>query len=332
LKRETKLLLLRAFVSFYSFSFDKVLFEMFPNFGNQQLQAQAQPVFSAMPVVAQPVQIQQQAPVVAQYVPRPQGVVLFNNANQVNGYLSPKIYSPFVSASGKDFLSVSHYLAYRKAQEAGDMETAERILAVKIDHDSSNELLQSQALGAIEALIPQIKGANEEKWQGVLDRYLKEAIVYKFAQQPEMLKALMYTENDYLVYANPEDRVLGIGFDAAAAANPATIPQWGKNLLGNSLQAVRNGFRNEGIPQWAYGGDKPSSKRKEEAPIAADSKPDTGAVDIAALLNASIPVTTPAIDVAPSVLPTPEPPAVITLPSTDGVKIDLCETESSDDE
>jgi len=286
---------------------------------NPQMHTQAQQAFSGMPSAPQ-----QQVP--APYVPRPPAVVVFYLPREANGYLSENYYSPFTTASGKDFISIGHYLAYRKAQECGDFETADKILAVKVDHDNTTPQIEDQALLLISQLAAQIKNPDEQKWLSLLQKYLREAIVYKFVQQPEMLKALMFTADDFFLYANPNDKILGVGMDAAtAAANPALINQTGYNLLGKTLLEVRTSLRAEGIPSWAYGGDKPSSKREEPKALPADSKPDTGAVDIAALLNQvqAQPAAPPATIEQP-----PQLTEAVVIPPIEGMQVTLGNSDS----
>lgn len=300
---------------------------------NPQMYNQAQEAFGAMPAAPQPTIVGATAP--APYIPRAQAVVMFNLPTEQNGYLSVDFYSPFVSASGKDFISVRHYLTYRKAQESGDFETAQKILEVKVDHDASTPESRDAALATIIQLGGQIKNYDENKWSTVLGKYLKEAIVYKFVQQPEMLKTLMFTENDFFVDADPQDRILGIGLDmATATSRPDLVPQWGANLLGKTLFEVRSAFRAEGIPQWAYGGDKPSSGRKE-APVSTEEvKPpaNNSGVDIMALLNqVNVPPATPDVKVTlpEAVIP---PGDYLELPSIDGAQITVKDSESESDE
>lgn len=300
---------------------------------NPQMYNQAQQAFGVMPAAPQQTFVQAAAP--APYIPRAQAVVMFHLPTEQNGYLSADFYSPFVSASGKDFISVRHYLEYRKAQESGDFETAQKILDVKVDHDASTPESRTAASTTIIQLGSQIKNYDEQKWLSVLGKYLKEAIVYKFVQQPEMLKTLMFTENDFFVDADPQDKILGIGLDmATAVSRPDLVPQWGANLLGKTLFEVRTAFRTEGIPQWAYGGDKPSSGRKETPVSTEEIKPpaNNSGVDIMALLNqVNVPPTTPDTQVTlpEMVIPSGD---YVELPAIDGAQIAMKDSESESDE
>lgn len=58
-----------------------------------------------------------------------------------------------------------------------------------------------------------------------------KACRYKFAQNPELAKKLMATENAKLIYANPSDMYWGIGNGK------------GKNILGNILMSIRKTLR-----------------------------------------------------------------------------------------
>lgn len=75
-------------------------------------------------------------------------------------------------------------------------------------------------------------------------RIVEEGNWWKFTTSKEhdrFKKGLLATGDRELVEASPEDRIWGIGFDAANAN--AHRDEWGENLLGKALSRVRQRIR-----------------------------------------------------------------------------------------
>jgi hypothetical protein len=74
-------------------------------------------------------------------------------------------------------------------------------------------------------------------------RIAKTANLYKFTsddtESRDLLKRLKKLGSRELVFADPSDAVLGIGFNAAEAEE-VDREQWGANVFGKSLDAVRD--------------------------------------------------------------------------------------------
>lgn len=60
----------------------------------------------------------------------------------------------------------------------------------------------------------------------------------------ESINALLETSGTDLVYANPNDRVLGIGYGPADAAGNEGA--WGDNLFGKALMKIRDDVNEDG--------------------------------------------------------------------------------------
>tara|TARA_R110002003_G_scaffold236_3_gene17121 strand:- start:3875 stop:4264 length:390 start_codon:yes stop_codon:yes gene_type:complete len=80
-------------------------------------------------------------------------------------------------------------------------------------------------------------------------RIAKTANLYKFTsddtESRDLLKRLKKLGSRELVFADPSDAVLGIGFNAAEAEE-VDREQWGANVFGKSLDAVRETVKAQG--------------------------------------------------------------------------------------
>lgn len=83
-------------------------------------------------------------------------------------------------------------------------------------------------------------------------RIAKNANVHKFmsddTESRDLLKRLKKLGNRELVFADPADDVLGIGF-SIADAEKVDREQWGANVFGKSLEAVRTLAKAPGKPK-----------------------------------------------------------------------------------
>ncbi|KAK5131107.1 hypothetical protein LTR08_001325 [Meristemomyces frigidus] len=88
------------------------------------------------------------------------------------------------------------------------------------------------------------KGFDRKKWDEHKSRIVEEGNYHKFTKStPEMRQKLLDTGDRELVEASPQDRIWGVGYEAAhAEANRA---QWGENRLGKCIMAARDRIRKE---------------------------------------------------------------------------------------
>lgn len=134
------------------------------------------------------------------------------------------------SAESKTFTSVEQFVNYKKAKHFDDEEAAEDIMktndpvAIKKRGKSTN-----------------IKNYNSRYWAQVQVDIMKQALVYKFDQNPNLKSFLAETKNKLLVEASPWDKYWGAGL-GLHDPKLANVPpgQWpGKNMLGKLLVDLR---------------------------------------------------------------------------------------------
>lgn len=78
---------------------------------------------------------------------------------------------------------------------------------------------------------------NEKKYEIV-----KTGVREKFAQNPDLLAALLETGDAILAEASPKDTIWGIGLGAKAAAVTHMADWPGENLMGKILMDLREEF------------------------------------------------------------------------------------------
>lgn len=117
---------------------------------------------------------------------------------------------------GIRFLTMEHYIMYRKALCMNDNETARKIA------EEAATPVEAHALGR------QVKGFDSAKCQ----------------QVAECREALLSTGDKVLAESNPADRAWGIGF--AGSEGEGREDEWGGNLAGKALMTVRELLRKEG--------------------------------------------------------------------------------------
>jgi predicted NAD-dependent protein-ADP-ribosyltransferase YbiA (DUF1768 family) len=87
----------------------------------------------------------------------------------------------------------------------------------------------------------QRKNDNTDKRSGAT-RIAKTANIHKFTsddtESRDLLRQLKVLGNRELVFADPSDAILGIGF-SASEAKEVDRAEWGANVFGKSLDAVR---------------------------------------------------------------------------------------------
>ena len=118
------------------------------------------------------------------------------------------------------------------------------------DNDNLQRIMIADSPDDIEYTLENVPGdleVNEGKWNTTIAQLLEPINTQKFRQYPELAEKLLQTRLAKLGYYIPDDNLLGIGL---AIENPdAKKPsKWtGQNLLGKSLEKVRNIISRERI-------------------------------------------------------------------------------------
>lgn len=147
---------------------------------------------------------------------------IFRNADETNGFLSPDAPVDFIW-KGTAYTSVRQAIEYQKALATGKAGLAQTIMRATTS-------LRAKTLGKQTT----VKGA--ESGLKISQEILIDIVRASFAVAPERAQQLKATGESTLVFAEEEDRVLGVGRDPAHAQRS----QWqGENLYGKALAVVR---------------------------------------------------------------------------------------------
>lgn len=150
----------------------------------------------------------------------------------LSGYLSQWYASPF-KWNGIKYYCAEQFMMAEKARLFGDEETRQQIL-------KTTSPVEHKKLGRV------VKNYDDDVWIG--NRY---DIVYvgnflKFAQNPELLSALIQDgKNREFVECNPKDKIWGIGLGLDSPDIYYKGRWQGLNLLGQVLNHVYLTFTNE---------------------------------------------------------------------------------------
>ena len=152
-------------------------------------------------------------------------IVCFHNPNEENGYLSNWYPSKF-TVNDVDFSSMEQYMMYKKAVCFGDK-------------DMANKILATDDVAYIKELGRKVSGFDNHVWNGLRQIIVYEGLVAKFAQNPELKRALLDTGNAVLAEAAVNDKIWGIGLSMSDPKR-LDINEWkGQNLMGYALMLVR---------------------------------------------------------------------------------------------
>jgi ribA/ribD-fused uncharacterized protein len=135
---------------------------------------------------------------------------------------------------GLQFENTEQYLMYHKALLMEDEQMAKRIL-------------QTGDPKSVKALGRKVRNWDESKWVANRERIMYDGCLAKFSNPDnlEMKNDLLSTQGTHLVEASPYDKIWGIGLRATdeKSKNPNT---WkGLNLLGKTLDKVRESLSNK---------------------------------------------------------------------------------------
>lgn len=151
----------------------------------------------------------------------------FDGAAASDGFLDPQYRSP-IEYRKATFGSAAHLLVYLEARFYGDEANEARARFA-----TTPQVVQ--AVGRAIRRDPVL----ERAWHQQRAREIKFAQQLKFEQHPELAERLVGTGSALLCYANPTERIWGIGVadDHPNACHPTRWP--GLNLLGVALTVVR---------------------------------------------------------------------------------------------
>lgn len=160
------------------------------------------------------------------------GFTFFWNDDEENGIFSNWYRCSFVV---DDFV-YSHVEQYMMAQKAKYFHDAKTYTAVL----KTDEPWKCKELGR------QVTPFDSERWDAVRYEIVKAGNRAKYAQNPELKKALLDTGDSILAEASPKDRIWGIGMDRVDAAKTDPEDWPGQNLMGKILAELREEFRGNG--------------------------------------------------------------------------------------
>jgi ribA/ribD-fused uncharacterized protein len=151
----------------------------------------------------------------------------FYGAEGADGFLDVDYRAP-IEYRKATFGSAAHLLVSLEARFYGDVECEARARFA-----TSPKVVQAVAKAIRRDVV------LERAWQQQRAREIGYAVRLKFEQHPELAQRLLGTGNALLCYANPAERILGIGV-ADNHPNACQPHRWvGQNLLGLALTCVR---------------------------------------------------------------------------------------------
>lgn len=149
-----------------------------------------------------------------------------HNPNKSNTHIFSQWFPcKFSGDNGVEYQSCEQYMMAQKALLFNDMVIY-------------NKIMKSKSPKTAKALGRKVKNFNEDMWKAHREDIVKQGNLYKFSQNPELKKILLATGDKQLVEASPYDRIWGIGFKKSNALK-VDQSEWGDNLLGKALVAVR---------------------------------------------------------------------------------------------
>jgi len=150
---------------------------------------------------------------------------VFSESSEHSNYLCTTYESVFCDR-GVSFQTVEHFLAYHKAECAGDNRMAEIIL-------------MTDNISLIKKFGESIINHDESKWQRIHFKILWRGNYLKFTQDRKLRNKLILTRGKRLVYANEQDPFYGNGtMPELNVVNP--MYSQGFNILGFVLMDVRD--------------------------------------------------------------------------------------------
>ena len=127
---------------------------------------------------------------------------------------------------GITFNCIGQYYAWRKAVHFKDASTAQKIL-------STDDPLEQKTLGNF------TDNYNAIAWMDVCVLVMKEGLMCKFHQNPDLKRELMATRGKIIVKATADDGYWGIGCSATEPRSKSCATWKGANNLGYLLTETR---------------------------------------------------------------------------------------------
>jgi ribA/ribD-fused uncharacterized protein len=151
--------------------------------------------------------------------------IYFWQPNNPQGFLSMWYISHFRDEEGNIFESAEQYLLYRKAKLFDDRGIAFRIL-------------RSSSPRTVKEIVKTLR-FDLDVWVREREKIAYKANYLKFMQNRSLYEQFMaFKPGTKFVEASPLDNIWGIGFPASTALENQA--RWGKNILGNILEKLRN--------------------------------------------------------------------------------------------
>jgi ribA/ribD-fused uncharacterized protein len=157
--------------------------------------------------------------------------IYFYGHNNLHGYMSNFYPSNFVDTDGNNFSCSEQYLMYIKAKT---FEPTNNILL--------NTILNETNPVKIKKYGRMVKNYDENTWNNIRYDVMKSGLRLKFTQNLDLKNLLIGTGTKTLYEASPYDKIWGIGFSPKNAPNVNKY-LFGRNLLGNALMEIRDGFK-----------------------------------------------------------------------------------------
>lgn len=134
---------------------------------------------------------------------------------------------------GVDYNCSEQYMMAKKALLFGDTDAYREIML-------EDEPATQKAIGRT------VRGFNKEKWEQYCQKFVYDANLAKFKQNPRMLKELLATDySKKIVEASPEDKIWGIGLRDSDSRALDESTWLGTNWLGIAIMKVRSTILNE---------------------------------------------------------------------------------------
>lgn len=133
-------------------------------------------------------------------------------------------YQCKINFRGSTYNCVEQLLAAEKARKSNDQKTLEKILKEKVPAEQKR--LMNQIV------------IDHKLWSRISPDVVKEGLVAKFTQNPDLAAYLSQTKDLELVEASPTDRRWGIGC-SIFSTQKKDRSKWGQNILGKLLMEVR---------------------------------------------------------------------------------------------
>lgn len=151
-------------------------------------------------------------------------IIFSDDEHDVNNYLSNSYCCEFYEEC-REFITIDHYMAFHKAQLAGDDRMADLIL-------------ETESVDTVKYFSQCIIKHDEIKWQRFRYSVLWDGLLLKFTQNPHLKYRLLLTGREKLIHTNKEDSSFGTWTNAHIKLDNQHY--WrGCNILSNALMDIR---------------------------------------------------------------------------------------------